>query len=58
MRLEERLLRQEALAVERGQQRLAELRIAGTELGAQVARVLVDDVVDDGDWVQGHGRLP
>ncbi len=51
VRLEEGLLGEEAGGVELALQGFAQLGIACPELRAQVALVLVDDLVDDGDRV-------
>ena len=55
MGLEEGLLRQKAGFIEGCLQCLPQLRVPGLELRGEVAAVLPQDLLDDGDGVEGHG---
>ena len=56
--LEEGLLCQEASFIEGCLQCLAQLGVAGLELRGEVAAVLPQDLLDDGDGVEGHASNP
>lgn len=56
VRLEEGLLGKELRPGEGLLERGAQLAVPGVELRQQVAAVLLDDLVDDGDGVQRHGQ--